>query len=283
MSDPHRPADEPKRDFATRKLSDPNATVNLSADEVAALRDATDKATRKLDNPFATVSLSREEAAALRDTTQTGEPTGNDNSDKATRKLDNPFATVSLSREEAAALRAESQSAPTAPAVPITPPAAPNPFDSASANLRGGAVADQESAAGKSAAATNQGWSGNDQTVFGAAPAQGYAPPPSQPASNYNQPPNDQTMFSPSSAQAYAPPSQPAAQNYNQPYAPSAPNAQNYPQSYGSTSTGSQPNAFPATPILSSAPSTTNNNKIAFILMGLGVLLILVALVLALV
>ena len=272
MSDPHRSADEPKRDFATRKLSDPNATVNLSADEVAALRDATDKATRKLDNPFATVSLSREEAAALRDTTQTGEPTGNDNSDKATRKLDNPFATVSLSREEAAALRAESQSAPTAPAVPITPPAAPNPFDSASANLRGGAVADQDSAAGKSAAATNQGWSGNDQTVFGAAPAQGYAPPPSQPASNYNQPPNDQTMFSPSSAQ-----------NYNQPYAPSAPNAQNYPQSYGSTSTGSQPNAFPATPILSSAPSTTNNNKIAFILMGLGVLLILVALVLALV
>ena len=75
MSDSQRPADEQPRDMATRKLSDPNATVNLNADEAAALQAQADKATRKLDNPYATTMLSAEDsAAALRAATQSAPP-----------------------------------------------------------------------------------------------------------------------------------------------------------------------------------------------------------------
>ena len=136
MSDDQRSADEQARDKATRKLSDPHATVNLSAADLAALRDAEQQAqtkpadvnaTRKLDNPYATVSLSPAEAAALRDAANPAA------SDKGTRKLDNPYATVMLSADQVANLRggavadleAEISQPPAASYAPPTAPTAP--------------------------------------------------------------------------------------------------------------------------------------------------------------
>ncbi len=232
-------SDRPNDD---KKLHDPKATVQLTADDLAAMRAELQQEKDKA-NQFATTRLSEA-----------------DMSPATNKKLENPYATVQLNPEEMAALRAEAQRVKAeAQAAQAAQAAQTVPAPDNVSSMRGGAVANTPPAA----PAPHQSFP--DQTVimtpgqaraqYANAPVdQSYAPPAQQqqyapPAQQqqYAPPAQQQQYAPPAQQQQYAPPAQPGygqnyqnvQQNYNPPAqtgfpAPPAPlNNENFFQKYG--------------------------------------------------
>ncbi|WP_054535306.1 hypothetical protein [Herpetosiphon geysericola] len=253
-------SDRPNED---KKLHDPKATVQLTADDLAAMRAELQQEKDKA-NQFATTRLNEADAA----------PATN-------KKLENPYATVQLNPEEMAALRAEAlrvkaeaQAAQAAQAVQAAP-------DNVS-SMRGGAVANTQSAP-----ANHQSFP--DQTVImspGQARAQyGNAPvDQSYPAQAQNQyAPPAQNQYAPPAQNQYAPPAQnqyaPPAQNQ---YAPPSQQGYGQGQNYQNVQQSYNP---PAQSGFTAPPAPLNNENFLqkygiYLLIGFGATLIVAAILL---
>ncbi|XSG76003.1 hypothetical protein ACP8Y2_03190 [Herpetosiphon llansteffanensis] len=263
-------SDRPNED---KKLHDPKATVQLTADDLAAMRAELQQEKDKA-NQFATTRLNEADAA----------PSTN-------KKLENPYATVQLNPEEMAALRAEAlrvkaeaQAAQAAQAVQAAP-------DNVS-SMRGGAVANTPAAP-----ATHQAFP--DQTVimspgqaraqYGNAPvdqsypAQNQYAPPAQ--NQYAPPAQQQNQYAPPAQNQYAPPAQnqyaPPAQQQNQ-YAPPSQQGYGQGQNYQTVQQSYNP---PAQGGFTAPPAPLNNENFfqkygIYLLIGFGATLIVAAILL---
>ncbi|ABX03236.1 MAG TPA: hypothetical protein DEF47_21835 [Herpetosiphon sp.] len=255
-------SDRPNED---KKLHDPKATVQLTADDLAAMRAELQQEKDKA-NQFATARLSEADIA----------PATN-------KKLENPYATVQLNPEEMAALRAEAQrvkaeaqAAQAAQAAPVAP--APDNISS----MRGGAVANTPPAPAAPQSFPDQTVimsPGQARAQYGNAPVdQSYAPPAQQ---QYAPPAQQQQYAPPAQQQQYAPPPQQYAPPAQQQYAP--PPQPGYGQNYQNVQQTYNPPAqtgFSAPP----APLNTNENFFqkygVYLLIGFGAMLIVAAILL---
>ncbi|GAA5530277.1 hypothetical protein [Herpetosiphon gulosus] len=247
-------SDRPNED---KKLHDPKATVQLTADDLAAMRAELQQEKDKA-NQFATARLSEADIASA-----------------TNKKLENPYATVQLNPEEMAALRAEAQrvkaEAQAAQAAQAAPAAAPAPDNISS--MRGGAVANTPPVP-----AAPQSFP--DQTVI-MSPGQARAQYANAPVDQSYAPPAQQQQYAPPQQQQYAPPQQQYAPPAQQQYAP--PQQPGYGQNYQNVQQTYNPPAqtgFPAPP----AALNTNENFFqkygVYLLIGFGVTLIVAAILL---
>lgn len=251
-------SDRPNED---KKLHDPKATVQLTADDLAAMRAELQQEKDKA-NQFATARLSEADIA----------PATN-------KKLENPYATVQLNPEEMAALRAEAQRVKAEAQAAQAAQAAPAPDNVSS--MRGGAVANTPPAPAAPQSFPDQTVimsPGQARAQYGNSPVdQSYAPP----AQQQQYAPPQQQQYAPPAQQQYAPPQQQYAPPAQQQYAP--PQQPGYGQNYQHVQQNYNPpvqTGFSAPP----APLNTNENFFqkygVYLLIGFGAMLIVAAILL---